>query len=201
MSVLAVFIALGGVGYAAIKLPKNSVGTKQIKNGAVKASKIGNQAVGTASLSDAAVTGSKLAPNSVTGAAVEDGSLTAADIQTSTLPAPPGAFRSFSAVLGPNQTKSLTVGDFTFSETADGAGACGDVTLTTGAKTARVGVDHTLVAAVMANSTVTFLTAPAGSTTNPIATNDGSENVLATIAIVGTGANKCLTFGGVAALA
>lgn len=37
---LALFLALGGVGYAAMKLPKNSVGTKQLKNGAVTAAKV-----------------------------------------------------------------------------------------------------------------------------------------------------------------
>jgi hypothetical protein len=40
MSVIAVFLALGGVGYAALKLPKNSVGPKQIRNGAVNESKL-----------------------------------------------------------------------------------------------------------------------------------------------------------------
>lgn len=40
MATVAVFIALGGVGYAAIKLPKNSVGTKQLRRGAVTKSKI-----------------------------------------------------------------------------------------------------------------------------------------------------------------
>ena len=40
MSSIAVFIALGGVSYAALKLPKNSVGTKQIKNRAVTKSKL-----------------------------------------------------------------------------------------------------------------------------------------------------------------
>ena len=41
ISLLALFVALGGTSYAAITaLPKNSVGTKQIKNGAVTAKKI-----------------------------------------------------------------------------------------------------------------------------------------------------------------
>jgi hypothetical protein len=40
MSVIAVFIALGGVGYAASRLPKNSVGPKQIRNGAVNEAKL-----------------------------------------------------------------------------------------------------------------------------------------------------------------
>jgi hypothetical protein len=37
---LALFLAIGGVSYAAIKLPKNSVGTKQLKNGAVTGKKL-----------------------------------------------------------------------------------------------------------------------------------------------------------------
>jgi hypothetical protein len=40
MSTIAVFVALGGVSYAAVKLPNNSVGTKQIKNKAVTAPKL-----------------------------------------------------------------------------------------------------------------------------------------------------------------
>src|SRR3954463_13359585 len=42
MSCVAVFIALGGTGYAAVKLPKNSVGSKQIKKNAVSSSKVKN---------------------------------------------------------------------------------------------------------------------------------------------------------------
>ena len=37
---LALFIALGGTSYAAVKLPANSVGTKQIKNRAVTSAKV-----------------------------------------------------------------------------------------------------------------------------------------------------------------
>ena len=44
MATIAVFIALGGASYAAIKLPKNSVGTKQLKNGAVTPAKLSGAA-------------------------------------------------------------------------------------------------------------------------------------------------------------
>jgi hypothetical protein len=47
---LALFIALGGASYAAMKLPKNSVGTRQIKNNAITGAKI----------QDGAITGSKV---------------------------------------------------------------------------------------------------------------------------------------------
>jgi len=42
---LALFIALGGTGYAAITLPRNSVGSKQIRAGAVHSSEIARRAV------------------------------------------------------------------------------------------------------------------------------------------------------------
>lgn len=57
---VALFVALGGTSYAAIKLPINSVGTIQLKS--------------------KAVTKAKIAPNAVDGSKVRDGSLTGADI-------------------------------------------------------------------------------------------------------------------------
>ncbi len=60
---MALFVALGGVSYAAVKLPKNSVGVTQIKKNAV--------------------TGSKVKDSSLTGADVKNRSLTAADFNGS----------------------------------------------------------------------------------------------------------------------
>src|SRR3982751_298680 len=42
ISILALFVAMGGTGYAALKLPKNSVGSKQIKKNAVTGTKVKN---------------------------------------------------------------------------------------------------------------------------------------------------------------
>jgi hypothetical protein len=42
MATIAVFLALGGVGYAATALPKNSVGAPQIKRGGVASSEVKN---------------------------------------------------------------------------------------------------------------------------------------------------------------
>jgi hypothetical protein len=42
MATLGVFLALGGVSYAALKLPKNSVGGTQIKKNAVTSTKVKN---------------------------------------------------------------------------------------------------------------------------------------------------------------
>ena len=45
-SSLALFLALGGVTYAAATLPRNSVGSKQLKKNAVTATKIKNGSLG-----------------------------------------------------------------------------------------------------------------------------------------------------------
>lgn len=45
IATIALFVALGGASYAATNLPKNSVGTKQIKNKAITGAKIQNGAI------------------------------------------------------------------------------------------------------------------------------------------------------------
>src|SRR4051794_9197650 len=55
ISMLALFVALGGSAYAATK-----IGTKNIKNNAITASKIKKNAVTTAKIKNGAVTGAKV---------------------------------------------------------------------------------------------------------------------------------------------
>jgi hypothetical protein len=62
---LALFIALGGASYAAVAIPANSVGTKQLKK--------------------SAVAGSKIKPNAISSAKVKDGSLQRGDFASGTL--------------------------------------------------------------------------------------------------------------------
>jgi hypothetical protein len=64
---LALFVALSGISWAAVALPRNSVGTKQLKKNAV--------------------TGPKIKGNAVTSAKVRNGSLLAADFMAGQLPA------------------------------------------------------------------------------------------------------------------
>lgn len=51
MATVAVFIALGGSSYAAITLPKNSVGDQQIRAGAVRSSEVRDRSLGVRDLS------------------------------------------------------------------------------------------------------------------------------------------------------
>jgi hypothetical protein len=74
---LALFVAMGGVGYAAVKLKPNSVKTKTIKNGAVTTPKIADDAVSTAKLDANAI-----APNAARAADADRlGGVTASNYQ------------------------------------------------------------------------------------------------------------------------
>ncbi len=55
ISTLCLFMLLGGGAYAATKLPKNSVGTKQIKNGAITGKKIKQGTIDAGKLTPSAV--------------------------------------------------------------------------------------------------------------------------------------------------
>jgi hypothetical protein len=82
MATIAVFLVLTGVGFAVAKLPKRSVGPKQLKNGAVhskkihrnavNASKIRAGAVGRSEIANGAVGTGKIANKAVTRAKLGD---------------------------------------------------------------------------------------------------------------------------------
>jgi hypothetical protein len=55
ISLIALFVALGGTSLAAVSLTKNSVGAKQIKKDAVRASEIKSRAVGTSEVRNASL--------------------------------------------------------------------------------------------------------------------------------------------------
>jgi hypothetical protein len=71
IALIALFAALGGTAFAASKIAKNSVGSKQLKNNAV--------------------TGKKIKKNAVTGDKVKDASLSGADINLGSLGQVPSA--------------------------------------------------------------------------------------------------------------
>jgi hypothetical protein len=120
---LALFAALGGTGYAAFRLPKNSVGARQIKAGAVRSSKVKKRSLlkrdfkpgqlpagargpkgdkgdtgpstGTAGGDlTGAYPAPVIAPDAVTGAKVAPDSLTGDDVQENSLDLVPHAFQA-----------------------------------------------------------------------------------------------------------
>lgn len=77
MSMIAVFIALGGSAFA-LTVGKNSVGSRQIKPNAVTSSELKNNSVTTPKIKNGAVTAAKLGAGSVTTAALGAGSVATA---------------------------------------------------------------------------------------------------------------------------
>jgi hypothetical protein len=75
VATLALFAALGGASYASFKLPKNSVGPKQLAKNAVTKLKVRKNSI----------TGPKIARGAITAAKVKSGSLTGKQIRSSTL--------------------------------------------------------------------------------------------------------------------
>ena len=88
VAVLALFVALGGVGVAASTLPSNSVGTAQIRNDSVTAAKI--------------------AHNSIPSVLIKNGSLLAADFAAGQLPAGPKGDKGDTGPAGPQGPKGDT---------------------------------------------------------------------------------------------
>src|SRR4051812_30552074 len=75
MATIAVFIALGGGSYAAIKLPRNSIGAAEIRTGAVRSSEIKDHSITTGDLAEstrAALHGQQ-GPRGLPGAAGTNG--------------------------------------------------------------------------------------------------------------------------------
>jgi hypothetical protein len=91
VALIALFIALGGTSYAAIRLPANSVGTKQLQK------------------------------NAVTGLKVKNGSLTGADVKLSTLGKVPSAVQADSATTAANANHAVQADSATTAANAEHA--------------------------------------------------------------------------------
>lgn len=77
IALLALFVALGGLSWAVVKAPRNSVVSKSIKNNNVRA----------VDVKDEGLTGADVAGNSITGADVEESSLDTVPSATSAVSA------------------------------------------------------------------------------------------------------------------
>jgi hypothetical protein len=112
MLILAVTLALGGTSYAASKLPKNSVGSKQLKPAGVKAADLHADAVTSSSVANGSLTGDDLANGSVRSEDLANGSVKSEDLASGVVKPVPQA---------------TTVFEQAAADLADGANASYDV--------------------------------------------------------------------------
>jgi hypothetical protein len=80
VATLALLAAMGGTAYAATALPKNSVGTDQIKKHAVTTSKLNADSVSLAKMQAGSVDGTKVVDNSLSGLQIADNSIDSGEI-------------------------------------------------------------------------------------------------------------------------
>lgn len=140
VAILALIVSLGGVSYAAIKIPKNSVGTKQLKRNAVSAPKLKRNAVTAPKIRRNAVTAAKLRAGSVNSEKVRDGSLTVGDFAPGQIPgetwhaerpSEPGLLPLTSATLEPVvSTPPLPPGPYVVTARANVVGGAAASTVT-----------------------------------------------------------------------
>ena len=117
---IALTVALGGTSYAAITLPKNSVGTKQLKKNAVTGLKVKANAI----------TSPKVASNSLTGSDINEASLGTVPSATNAITATTAGSAAPSGAAGgglsgtyPNPTLAANV--VGSANVVDAAGAAG----------------------------------------------------------------------------
>jgi hypothetical protein len=91
VAVAALVFAAGGTSYAVSQLPPNSVGSSQVKKGAVTTPKMAFRSVTRAKLADASVTGRAVAAESLNGGHILRNSLTGAQLEEDSLATVPSA--------------------------------------------------------------------------------------------------------------
>jgi hypothetical protein len=104
--------------------PPNSVGTEQLKDGAVTAAKIADGAVTTPKIADGAITAPKIADGAVTTPKIADGAVTSAKISDGAVTTPKIADSAVTAPkIAPNSIKPdhIIDGAITTPKIADGA--------------------------------------------------------------------------------
>jgi hypothetical protein len=109
LSMISLFVAISGAadaGKGKTKIPPNSVGTKQLKPGAVTASDIAPNAVTSQALAPASVQGPHIAPNAVTTSALAPGSVDTEDYAKYSIP--PQAYKPGSVEAEAMAPKSVT---------------------------------------------------------------------------------------------
>ncbi len=172
---IALFVALGGVTYAAA-----TIGTKQLKNGAVTRAKIKNRAVSPSKLANRAVTNEKLATNAVTPAKLRNSSVTVGKLAD-------GAVQTSNLSTGAVSESKLGSGAVTPSKL--GGGAVGTAALADGSVTGAKLADGAITAGKLATGTVITGRGAVTSFRRPL--TDGQTATLVTLTGFGTISTTC----------
>jgi hypothetical protein len=120
VSVMALFVALGGTSVAAVTLAKNSVGSKQIKKNAVRASEIKSNAVGASEIRSNAVAGGDVADGTLGSGDLGDNSVGSGELSANSV----GSSELSDNSVGNSEAANNSIGS---GELIDGSIALGDM--------------------------------------------------------------------------
>jgi hypothetical protein len=124
MATLAFVVATSGAAYAVAAVPPNSVGTAQLKDGAVTNPKVAADAITTTKVKDGAVKTTDIAAANVTGSLLADGSVTSLKVGDGAITGPKLAQNSVSnskVIDGAITSTKVSDGAITSTKVADGA--------------------------------------------------------------------------------
>lgn len=169
-------VAALGTGSAFALKGKNTVDTGDIKKNAVRSSDVKNNALTGADINEATL--------SIAGGGGGGGGGTTSDVQP------------FTARLAANQTKTLTIGNFTVTSATNAAGACGPIQLQSGNLDSQRSIGlNAAFANLPPNSTVNITAANVSQAFTAV-TDDGTSAVTGIVGRAQQG-NTCLLTGSV----
>ncbi len=185
VAMVALVAALGTGGAFALKgtntvnagdLKKNSVGSSEVKTSAIKSAEVKDDSLTGADIDESSL--------SITGGGGGGGGGTTAGI----------AFESFAQRLQANETKTVTIGNFTITSATNGAGTCGPINLQAGNLDSQRSIGlNTLFANLAANGTATITNANVSQAFTAVS-DDGASTATGVVGRTQQGAT-CLLSG------
>ena len=182
----------------ASEIGANAVGASEIR---ANASSLGDRAnaVGASEIRANAVGASKIGADAVGSSQVKNDSLTGADIDESTLNIPPAggggpSLVAFNGRLAANETLTKTIGNFTITSAANGAGQCGAIQLRAGNLDSQRSIGLNAAFANLASNATANITNANVSQAFTAVSDDGTSAVSGVVGRAQQG-NTCLLTG------
>jgi hypothetical protein len=200
ISLAALFVALGGVGYAATK-----IGTKQLRNSAVTGPKLANNSVTTAKIRAGAVRNADLANNSVSTQKIQSGAIINSDLAVgSVLNGNLGNGAVTSSKLAADSVLNGNLGNGAVTSSKVANGAIENHNLANGSVSSdKIGTGAVIASKLGANSVTTSAIAPDSITAAQIANGqvvEGNGTLSSTQAEVPATPTPLLNFAGLGVL-